>query len=274
MNSSDALRESTHISAELRSRLAKPAFPRSSTYDAKWMLDTNMGPNVLWLAEWASQVVPLHEGMRVLDLGCGKATSSIFLAKEFGATVWAVDLWIKPTDNWGRIKAADVADRVLPLHAEAHALPFAADYFDAILSFDAYHYFGTDDLYLGYISKFLRQGGHLAIVVPGLARELPQGPPETVRPYWEWDYCSFHSPEWWRKHWAKTGLVEIEVADSMADGWQLWAEWDECCAEVGAGAGGGSAAARAADLAWAEMLRQDQGQLFGFTRVVARRPAR
>jgi cyclopropane fatty-acyl-phospholipid synthase-like methyltransferase len=77
------------------------------------MLDTNMGPNVPWLAEWASQVVPLHEGARVLDLGCGKAASSIFLAKEFGVTVWAVDLWIKPTDNWERIEAADVSDRVL-----------------------------------------------------------------------------------------------------------------------------------------------------------------
>jgi hypothetical protein len=44
-------------------------------------------PNVLWLAEWASEVVPLHSGMRVLDLGCGKATSSIFLAKEFGTTL-------------------------------------------------------------------------------------------------------------------------------------------------------------------------------------------
>jgi cyclopropane fatty-acyl-phospholipid synthase-like methyltransferase len=71
-----------NISAELRSRLAKPAFPRSSTYSAEWMFETVMGPNVLWLAEWASQVVPLHEGMRILDLDCGKAASSIFLAKN------------------------------------------------------------------------------------------------------------------------------------------------------------------------------------------------
>jgi hypothetical protein len=98
-----------------------------------------------------------------------------------------------------------------------------------------------------------------------LPGEFPQGPPETVRPYWEWDFCSFHSPEWWRKHWAKTGLVEIEVAGHMVDGWQLWAEWDECRAEVGAGLGGSSAA-------WAEMLRLDAGQTFAFTRVVARRP--
>jgi len=37
--------------------------------------------------------------MRVLDLGCGKALSSIFLAKEYGTQVWATDLWISATDN-------------------------------------------------------------------------------------------------------------------------------------------------------------------------------
>jgi cyclopropane fatty-acyl-phospholipid synthase-like methyltransferase len=114
-----------NISNELRSRLVKPAFPRASTYEAEWLFETMMGPNVLWLAEWASQAVPLHPGMRVLDLGCGKAASSIFLAKEFDLTVWAADLWIKPTENWRRIAAAGLTDRVLPLHAEAHALPFA-----------------------------------------------------------------------------------------------------------------------------------------------------
>jgi hypothetical protein len=44
-------------------------------------------------------------------------------------TIWAADLSIRPADNWRRIKAANVADRVLPLHAEAHALPFAEGYF-------------------------------------------------------------------------------------------------------------------------------------------------
>jgi cyclopropane fatty-acyl-phospholipid synthase-like methyltransferase len=256
-----------NISSELRSRLVKPAFPRASTYDAEWLFDTLMGPHVLWLAEWASQAVPLHRGMRILDLGCGKAASSIFLAKEFGVTVWAVDLWIKPTDNWRRIEAAGLMDRVLPVHAEAHALPFAEGYFDAIVSFDAYHYFGTDDLYLGYVSKFIRPGGRLCIVVPGLVQELEDGPPELLRPYWEWEFSSFHSPRWWHRHWSKTGLVEIESADNLADGWQLWAEWNECCAEVGAGLGDGSVAAREA-----KMLRLDGGQTFTFTRVVAKRP--
>ena len=50
-----------------------------------------------------------------MDLGCGRALSSIFIATEFNADVWATDLWIAPSDNWERIKQAGVADRVFPI---------------------------------------------------------------------------------------------------------------------------------------------------------------
>ena len=60
-----------NISETLRRRLARPEFPRASSYDPAWVFETKMGPNVLWLAEWASQAVSLRRGMRILDLGCG-----------------------------------------------------------------------------------------------------------------------------------------------------------------------------------------------------------
>lgn len=69
---------------EIQSLLNKPAFPRSSGYDQQWMLENQMGPNALWLMEWLCQGLALKPGMRVLDLGCGKGITSIFLAKEFG----------------------------------------------------------------------------------------------------------------------------------------------------------------------------------------------
>ena len=42
--------------------------------------------------------------MRVLDLGCGVAASSIFLRREFGVQVWATDLWFHASDNVPRIR--------------------------------------------------------------------------------------------------------------------------------------------------------------------------
>jgi cyclopropane fatty-acyl-phospholipid synthase-like methyltransferase len=106
--------------------LIKKQFPRSSRYETDWMLDNQMRPNAVWLAEWLCGALPLKPAMRVLDLGCGRAMTSIFLAKEFGVQVWATDLWITPDHNWQRAVRAGVADKVFPLRLEAHALPFPA----------------------------------------------------------------------------------------------------------------------------------------------------
>ncbi|PLX25979.1 MAG: SAM-dependent methyltransferase, partial [Ignavibacteria bacterium] len=57
--------------------LFKPEFPRSNRYDPDWMMDTQMGPNPVWLMEWLTDGMTLREGMRVLDLGCGRASTSI-----------------------------------------------------------------------------------------------------------------------------------------------------------------------------------------------------
>jgi len=255
---------------EFAEKLKPAAFPRSAAYDPGWVLENLMGPNVLWLAESLSEAMDLQPGMRVLDMGCGKAVSSIFLAKEFGVQVWANDLWIDASENLHRVCESGVQDRVFPIRAEAHALPYASGFFDALVSLDAYHYFATDDLYLGrWFAPLVKPGGQIGIVVPGLAREFDTDPPAHLASVWarEWEFWSFHSPEWWRHHWSKTGLVDVEVADRIPDGWRHWANWDEASLELGFVQG--EFAARLPE--WIETMRVDAGSSLGFTRVVARR---
>jgi cyclopropane fatty-acyl-phospholipid synthase-like methyltransferase len=79
--------------------------------------------------------------MRVLDLGCGRALSSIFLHREFGVQVWATDLWFSAAENLQRIRDAGIEDGVFPLHADARSLPFAPTFFDAIISIDSFVYY-------------------------------------------------------------------------------------------------------------------------------------
>ena len=56
----------------------------------------------------------------------------------------------------------------------------------ATLSVDSYHYYGTDDLYLGYIHRFLKRRGQFGILVPGLTRELPAtGVPAHLKSFWD-----------------------------------------------------------------------------------------
>ena len=256
------------LSDAMRARMINPAFPKASQYDPDWVFDNEMGPNVLWLTEWATRDLNLKPSMKVLDLGCGKALSSIFLAEEFGVSVWATDLWIAAEDNAQRILAAGHEDRITAVHAEAHSLPYDEGFFDVIVSFDSYQYFGTADLYIGYLLQFLKPGGTLCILIPGVTDETGVTPPAHLQQWWAWDFCCFHTIEWWCQHWEKTGLVEIEIADMLPDGAAHWLSWCEICAEAGCGLEDGKAAAWEAD-----MLREDAGRTFTFPRLIARKPA-
>jgi SAM-dependent methyltransferase len=201
-------------------------FPRTERYSPEWISENGFGGNALWQTEYLCERLELRSGMRVLDLGCGRAKSSLFLAREFGVHVWAADLWVPASENWQRIRDAGLEDRVFPIHANARALPFAAEFFDAIVAVDCYSYFGTDDLYLNYLVRFVKPGGQLGIVGAGLVEEIPSPTPEHLRDFWLQDDCwCLHSAGWWRRHWERTGLVDIATSDDMPDGWKFWLYW-------------------------------------------------
>ncbi|MBF9252018.1 methyltransferase domain-containing protein [Pontibacter sp. 172403-2] len=194
-------------------------FPKASRYDPEWVRRNSMGENVLLNLESLTKNLELKPGMRVLDLGCGKAISAIFMAKEFDVTVWAVDEAIPASDNYQRIQDAGCSDRVVPLEADARALPFAEEYFDAIVVVDSYTYFGTDDKYLPYIARFLKPGGRIAVVDVCFSNEiesLDQVPEFLQKDYQNYWYF-IHTVNWWRKLWEKTGLVQVEVAEKLAE---------------------------------------------------------
>src|ERR1044072_369700 len=152
------------INMTLDSRLISERFPRSSKYHPDWVISSaSGGANALWITEWLAEALDLRPGMRVLDLGCGRAMSSVFLRREFGLQVWATDLWFSASENLQRIRDAGVGDGVFPIHADARSLPFAAEFFDVIVSIDSFPYYGTDDLYLGYLARFVKPGGQVGI---------------------------------------------------------------------------------------------------------------
>jgi len=210
---------------------------KTAKYDQNWISENWMGPNPLWLLEELCEHLDLKAGMKVLDMGCGKGLTSIFLAKEFGVTVFANDLWIDATENLRRFEQAGVADKVYPIHAEAHALPYANGFFDAAISIDSYHYYGADEMYFPCtFSRLVKPGGQLGIVVPGLVREFKNGYPETMKKYWvaepSADYpeeigelFSFHSKDWWRHLWEKTEIAEITACYNIENAKEIWLPW-------------------------------------------------
>lgn len=239
-------------------RLVSARFPRASAYHPDWILAAaSGGAHSLWMTEWLTESLDIRPGMRVLDLGCGRAASSIFLHREFGAQVWATDLWFNPTENFRRIQDAGFADAVFPIHADARELPFADEYFDAIVSIDSFVYYGTDDHYLNSIVRYLRPGGQIGIAGAGLIREIEGPIPGHLREWWSPQLWSMHSSAWWQRHWEKTGLVQIELADTLPDGWRFWQDWHQVIAPDNA--------------LEIRTLAADRGDHLGYVRVVGRR---
>lgn len=223
------------------------------------MAGASGGANCLWLTEWLSEGLKLRPGMRVLDLGCGRALSSIFLHREFGVQVWATDLWFSATENLQRIRDADVADGVFPIHADARALPFAAGFFDAVVSIDSFFYYGTDDLYLHSLARFLKLGGQLGIAGVGLMQEIEGPVPEHLQSWWTPDLRCLHSATWWRRHWERAGIMDLEVADTMRDGWRFWQDWLKAVAPE--------------NMTEIQALEADGGRCLGYVRAIGRRNA-
>jgi cyclopropane fatty-acyl-phospholipid synthase-like methyltransferase len=244
----------------LQEKLSLNQFPLSAKYDIKWVIENEMGPSSLWLMEFLLENIRLEKGMRILDLGCGRAMSSIFIAKEFDVQIIAADLWIKASENMERIKEAKMETKIFPINAEAHNLPFADKCFDVIVSVDSYQYYGTNDLYLDNVLKYLKPSGQIGIVVPSIKKEFSEGIPETLKPYWEQDMYCFHTIDWWKKLWSHNEIIDIEIADTMPNGYENWLLWDKTLKEYGV-------LNRSGDV---ELLEAGNGN-FTFARIIGKR---
>ena len=196
-----------------------------------------MGPNALRLLSEIVEDNPQATSKgNVLDLGCGAALSSIFLANETTADmIWALDLWVSATDNWNRIRENKLENRIIPIYGDALAMPFAHEYFDTIVSVDTYHYFGCEEnVFAEKILPFIKKGGYALIAVPGL-KEEPVGEVKTLMDEWATDEAyMFKTKEWWAEHIARNCEEDVEVSVYESANFGLvWQEWFDSGHEYG-----------------------------------------
>ncbi|WP_405095846.1 SAM-dependent methyltransferase [Micromonospora sp. NBC_01412] len=225
-----------------------------------------MGPNPLWLLEDLARDLDLRPGMRVLDLGSGKGATSVFLAREYGVHIVAADWWVGADEAAAVFAEAGVSDRVDAVRAEAHVLPFEEESFDAIVSVDAFEYFGTADSYLPYLVRFLRPGGQLGMATPAMTREIRElgAIPAHIKKVVGWEAVAWHTAQWWRFHWEITELVTVTSARLQQDGWRDWLLWTRAGAEA-------QPARQASHQPVIDMLTADNGELLTFALVTARK---
>lgn len=189
-----------------------------------------MSPNAITLLKELSCQIPLEPSMRVLDLGCGRGLTSAYLADTFGVQVFALDLWIPATENYLRFRELGLDSRIIPLHGDAGNMPFAEEYFDAVVSVDSYHYFGRDEKYMdSCLAPLVKHGGLIALALPGLKKELTDGlPPEMALSWTEEDIETIHSAGWWAELLSKSREVELLSVREMDSFDECWADWLAC----------------------------------------------
>ncbi len=204
---------------------------RCEKYRSFFTKEYLMGPNSLRLLDEILAKYPLKEGSRVMDLGCGMGITSMFLAKEANVNVFATDLWIPATQNAENFKKWNVEDRIIPIHADANDLPYAHEYFDAIVSIDAFHYFAAKKgVFEENILPFLKKDGVLVVAMPGLKEELNEEQTEAMLDWFEGnkdDLDTFHSRKWWLDLFADNDEYEVVLdldLDCFNEAWQDWFE--------------------------------------------------
>ncbi len=187
-----------------------------------------MGPDSICLLDELLECCPEGiKGGRILDLGCGMAVTSLFLARETSADiVYAADLWISATDNFGRICRWGEDQRIIPVHSDAANLPFANGFFSAVVSVDAYHYFGCEEgFFAEKILPLLAENGCALIAIPGIRDEYEGNLPELMTEWAGDDVRSFHGCKWWREHISRGAEnldVEVRSSSRFDEIWEGW----------------------------------------------------
>lgn len=197
--------------------------------DKEYIKNHIMGPNSIVIVEELTKNAILKKGMRVLDLGCGMGLTSIYLAQKFEVEVFAVDLWISASDNYERFKALGLEKQIIPINCDANNLPFADNYFDAVVSVDSYHYFGNNDSYFNEnISPLVKDNGDVLIAFPSMKSDYTSNIPQEMQPYWEEEALQmWQSVDWWTKNFhGKIENLSITEMQCYNQAWKDWLELD------------------------------------------------
>lgn len=200
----------------------------SKKYDTPELMAKIMGPNPIKLEEELLRDNQIPSGAVICDLGSGQGLTSVFLAKEYGFTVYAADLWSEPAENQAFFDKMGVPKgQIIPVKADATALPFEKKYFDAVVSTDSYNYFGRDVEYLDdKLLPFVKNGGLIYIAIPGMKQDCHENLPKELLLSWTPEQLEYmHDVSYWTNMVSSCKGAEVLNVKEMESNDEVWADW-------------------------------------------------
>ena len=201
---------------------------RSEKYNTPELQAKMMGPNPVKLEEELLIGHRIPQDAVVCDLGSGQGLTSIFLAKEYGFTVYATDLWSDPEENRRFFDRMGLdSKQIIPVKADAERLPFEREFFDAVVSVDSYNYFGRNERYLDdSLLPFVKRGGYIYIAIPGMKRDCHGCLPPELLLSWTPEQLEYmHDVAYWRAMVGKCEGAEVLAVKEMESNDEVWADW-------------------------------------------------
>ena len=206
-------------------------YEKAKKYNIDLVNQKIMGPNPLKLEEELMLNSKIKKGSVVMDLGSGQGITSVFLAKEYGFIVYAVDLWSNPEENRKFFREMDLNDKeIIPVLGDATDLKFEKDYFDALISIDSYNYFGRDINYLDdKLLPFVKKNGYIYIAIPGMKKDIHNNIFEELKLSWNSEQLDYiHDIDYWKKIISKSKNSEIVAIYEMESNEECWNDWINC----------------------------------------------
>lgn len=203
-------------------------YSKSEKYNSPSLQAKIMGPNPVKLEEELLLDHRIPDGALVCDLGSGQGLTSVFLAKEYGFTVYAADLWSDPEENRRFFDEMGLSrEQIIPVKADATDLPFEKEFFDAVVSTDSYNYFGRDPSYLDEkLLPFVKRGGYLYIAIPSMKKDLHDAlPPELLLSWTPEQLDYLHDIDYWREILGQCRGAEVLSLKEMESNEEVWADW-------------------------------------------------
>lgn len=201
---------------------------KSKKYNTPLLYEKIMGPNPIKLEEELLMNHNIPNGSIVCDLGSGQGLTSVFLAKEYGFTVYATDLWSDPDENKMFFDSMGLSsEQIIPIKADATELPFEKEFFDAVVSIDSYNYFGCDPRYLDdKLLPFIKSDGYIYIVIPGMKKDCHNKLPQELLLSWTPEQLDYmHDKAYWHDIIKECKGVEIITIDEMESNEEVWTDW-------------------------------------------------